>query len=399
MSRTIYLDCVGGLAGDMLLAALIDVGADASRLHALPARLGFDDVRIEIEAGRSGGFAARRVKVLFDAKAHLRHRGPREIAELIGQAGLDEEVARWALAIFEELARAEAAVHGADIQEVHFHEVGAVDALVDIVGVCELLASLDVERVICSTLPMGRGFVDCAHGRLPLPAPAVAAMLEGVPVRDAGIEGETVTPTGLAVVRGLGASFGPMPSLHVRAMGVGAGTRENPGELNILRVFVGDIAAKSTDSSRAADSSDVQLMVETTLDDLDPRLLPELLERIMEAGALDVHVAPVITKKGRAAQLVRALTRVETKEAVVSAFYRHSTTLGLRLFEVEKRSLARRSEKVQTCFGEAEVKVALEGGEPLRCRAEYEVCVGLARQAGVSVMEVIAAAEAAWMGE
>ncbi|MGA7981741.1 MAG: nickel pincer cofactor biosynthesis protein LarC [Chromatiaceae bacterium] len=390
MSRGVYLDCVGGLAGDMLLAALIDAGGDVSRLHALPGRLGFPDVQVQVEKGRSGGFAARRVRVSFDSSAHPRRRGPGEVQALIDGAGLPETVRLPASAIFAELARAEAAVHGVAAEAVHFHEVGAVDALIDVVGTCELLASLGVERVVCSALPMGRGFIDCAHGRLPLPVPAVAAMLVGVPVREAAVDGETVTPTGLAIVRGLGASFGAMPAMRVNAMGVGAGTREYPGQANILRAFVGELADAPTIWS------DDQLIVECTLDDLEPRLFPELLDRLMEAGALDVHAVPVLTKKGRPAQLVRALTRIETKEGVSAAFFTHSTTFGVRAYRVEKRILARRAERVRTPWGEVDVKVALDRGRSTRCRAEYESCAALARRVGVPVADVIAAAEGAW---
>jgi hypothetical protein len=374
----------------MLLAALIDAGGDVSRLHALPGRLGFPDVQVQVEQGRSGGFAARRVRVSFDCAAHPRRRGFGEVQALIYSAGLPETVRIPALAIFAELARAEAAVHGVAAEAVHFHEVGAVDALIDVVGTCELLASLGVERVVCSALPMGRGFIDCAHGRLPLPVPAVAAMLVDVPVREAAVEGETVTPTGLAIVRGLGATFGAMPAMRVNAMGVGAGTREYPGQANVLRAFVGELADSPTIWP------DDQLIVECTLDDLEPRLLPELLDRLMEAGALDVHAVPVLTKKGRPAQLVRALTRIETEDGVIAAFFTHSTTLGVRAYRVEKRILARRAERVRTPWGEVDVKVALDRGRPMRCRAEYESCAALARRAGVAVADVIAAAEGAW---
>jgi hypothetical protein len=390
VTRGLYLDCVGGIAGDMLLAALIDAGGDPSRLDALPARLGFTDVTIQVERGRSGGFAARRVRVAFDPAAHPHHRGPAEVGALIAAAGLDEGVQRRALAVFDALARAEAAVHGVTTDAVHFHELGAVDAMVDVIGTCELLASLQVERVISSALPMGHGFVDCAHGRLPLPVPAVAAMLAGVPVRDAGVEGETVTPTGLAILKGLGAEFGPMPPMLVAAVGTGAGTRESPTQANVVRSFVGELP------EAAGAPTGGQVLVECSLDDLDARLLPELLDRLMQAGALDVHAVPVLTKKGRPGQLVRALTAEETREGVIAAFFAHSTTLGVRTYPVEKHALARRAERVRTPWGEVEVKVALLAGRPLRCRAEYDACLALAREAGVPVRDVVAAAEGAW---
>jgi uncharacterized protein (TIGR00299 family) protein len=240
--RALYLDCAGGAAGDMLLGALVEAAGCADTIDRLPARLGFDDVGVEWRPVPSGGFAARRLTVRFDPDAHPEHRGLRDVEALIDGAGLPPRAAALATKVFRTLAEAEAAVHGSTPDAVHFHEVGAVDAVIDIVGACLAFDRLAPDEVVCSPLPMGTGTVECAHGTLPLPAPAVAAMLPGVPVHPAGIEGETVTPTGAALVTILADRFGPMPAMTVEAVGVGAGTLERPGLPNLLRVFVGELA-------------------------------------------------------------------------------------------------------------------------------------------------------------
>jgi uncharacterized protein (TIGR00299 family) protein len=240
--RVVYLDCAGGAAGDMVLCALVEAAGCASAVEALPRALNLPDVTIDWPAAPPGGFAARRLAVGFDAGRHPAHRTLADVEVLIDGAGLGESAASLARAVFRTLAEAEAEVHGATPETVHFHEVGAVDAVIDVVGACLALDRLAPDEVVCSPLPMGSGTVDCAHGTLPLPAPAVAALLPGVPVYPAGVEGETVTPTGAALVTTLAERFGPMPAMTVEAVGVGAGTLERPGLTNLLRAFVGSLS-------------------------------------------------------------------------------------------------------------------------------------------------------------
>jgi uncharacterized protein (TIGR00299 family) protein len=235
----LFLDCAGGAAGDMLLCALVEAADCADLVEALPSALGMPDVAIEWPGTPPGGFAARRLTVGFDPGAHPEHRTLADVEALIDRAGPPVAVATMARAVFRTLAEAEAEVHGTTPETVHFHEVGAVDALVDILGACLAVDRLAPDEVVCSSLPMGSGTVECAHGTLPLPAPAVAALLPGVPVYAAGIEGETVTPTGAALVTTLAHRFGPMPAMTIETVGVGAGTLERPGLPNLLRVFVG----------------------------------------------------------------------------------------------------------------------------------------------------------------
>ena len=391
MSRELlYLDCVGGVAGDMLLAALVAAGGDENMVNDLPRRLGVEDVSLEWSSGRPGGFTARRLEVIFDHTAHPHHRGLGEIEEILDRAEIPDGPREQARRVFRQLAEAEGQVHGKPPAEVHFHEVGAVDALIDIVGVCVALGSLDVGEIVCSPLPMGRGTVDCAHGTLPLPAPAVVAMLPGVPVYDAGIEGETVTPTGAALVTTLADRFAPMPAMTVEAVGVGAGSREYPGLPNIVRAFRGKTSAGMTTPSPTGTH-----IVECNVDDLDPRVIPVVIERLMETGALDAYCTPLVMKKGRPGHLLTAIVAEPNLEATVDVMLGETTSLGCRTYPVGKRHLERRMEEVQTPWGRVPVKAALVGGRVLRRVPEFEACAEIARKAGVPVRDVLAAAAGA----
>jgi uncharacterized protein (TIGR00299 family) protein len=384
--RVLYLDCAGGAAGDMLLCALAEAAGCIEAIEALPGRLGFDDVSLRWPEGRPGGFAARRLEVSFDEEAHPRYRNLADVVALIDESGLARSVTGRAKAVFRRLAEAEGQVHGEPPDQVHFHEVGAVDALVDVVGACLALDELGVDEVVCSDLPMGHGTVQCAHGTLPLPAPAVAAMLPGVPVRSAGVEGETVTPTGAALVTTFSDRFASMPAMTVEAVGVGAGSKEYPGLANVVRAFVGS----TTEPATVSETENV--VVECNLDDLDPRVLPVVIDRLLASGALDASVTPIVMKKGRPAHLITALVPKTAEASVVEVLLRETTSLGCRSHPVTKYHLQRRMETVRTPWGDVPVKVALDGDRVLRRVPEFEACAELARSAGVPVRDVLAAA-------
>jgi len=384
--RLLYLDCVGGVAGDMLLGALVEALGDPAPVEAAAASLGFADLALRWSRGCPGGIAARRLDVCFDPAAHPRHRSLADVESLLATAAVSAGARERARAVFRRLAEAEGRVHGESAERVHFHEVGAVDAVVDVLGCCVALEALAVDEVVCSVLPMGHGTVHSEHGPLPLPAPAVVAMLPGVPVRDAGVEGETVTPTGAALVTTLAARFGGMPAMTVESVGMGAGSRSYPGLPNLVRAFVG-----RPESAGLAATSD-NVIVECNLDDLDPRVVPVVLERLLEAGAVDAFVTPIVMKKGRPGHLLTALTPPSSLEGVVGVMLRETTSLGCRTHPVAKRSLERRMETVDTPWGAVQVKVALLGGKALRRIPEFSDCLRLARQAKVPVRDVLAAA-------
>jgi uncharacterized protein (TIGR00299 family) protein len=375
----------------MLLSALVEALGDSDLIDPLPARLGFDDASFSWVQARPGGFAARRLQIAFDAEAHPRHRKLRDVEELIAGSRLSEAVQARAVAVFQCLAEAEGKVHGEPADQVHFHEVGAVDAILDVLGCCVAIDALDPHEIVCSPLPMGQGTIECAHGTLPLPAPAVAAMLSGVPVYDAGIEGETVTPTGAALVTALADRFGGMPAMTVDRVGIGAGSRSYPGLPNLVRVFTGQLAEPEESSPRHRN-----LMVECTIDDMDPRLFPAVLESLFaNANVLDAFITPVIMKKGRPAHLISVLTAEERVQAAIRILLHETTTLGCRSYPVDKYALDRRMETVTTPWGPVPVKVAIADGRPLRAIPEYEVCARLARENQVPVREVLTTAAAA----
>jgi len=384
--RVLYFDCAGGAAGDMMLCALTEAADCVSLVEALPGILGFPDITIEWPGGRSGGFAARRMTVGFDPDAHPHHRKLADVEAVVDAAELPATVALMAKTVFRTLAEAEGEVHGETAEEVHFHEVGAVDAIIDVVGACLALDQLAVYEIVCSSLPMGSGTIDCAHGTMPLPAPAVAAMLPGVPVHPAGVEGETVTPTGAALVTSFANTFGTMPAMTVETVGIGAGTMERPGLPNVLRAFVGEL------SGPAEISQSDHVIVECNIDDLDPRVLPVVIDRLLESGALDAAITPIVMKKGRPGHLITALAPTAALDAVVSVLLRETTSLGCRSYPVAKHHLGRRMETVETPWGPVAVKLAIIGETVLRRIPEFEDCAELARRSGVPVRDILAAA-------
>lgn len=384
--RVLFLDCAGGVAGDMLLCALTEACGDASFVEELPERLGFPDVTLRWPATRPGGFAARRLDVGFDASQHPRHRNLADVEKILEGTDASPDAVDMARRVFRRLADAEGQVHGQPPDEVHFHEVGAVDAIVDVLGACLALERLAVDEVVCSELPMGRGTVKCEHGELPIPAPAVAAMLPGVPVRPVNVEGETVTPTGAALVTALADRFGPMPAMTVETLGVGAGSREYPGLPNVVRAFVGS----AVDPAGTPQTGNV--IVESNVDDLDPRVLPVVIARLLESGALDAYITPLVMKKGRPGHLITAVAPAQAVETVVDLILRETSSLGCRTYPVTKYHLERRMETVETPWGPVPVKVAIAGDTVLRRVPEFEACAELARNAGVPVRDVLAAA-------
>jgi uncharacterized protein (TIGR00299 family) protein len=370
----------------MLLCALADACGDLAFVEELPERLGFPDLRLDWSATRPGGFAARRLDVFFDPSKHPRHRKLADVEKLLEGAGASASAVDMARRVFRRLAEAEGEVHGRPPDEVHFHEVGAVDAVVDVLGTCLALDRLEIDQVVCSELPMGRGTVSCEHGELPLPAPAVAVMLAGVPVRSVDVEGETVTPTGAALVTALSDRFGPMPAMTVEKVGVGAGSREYPGLPNVVRAFVGEATA-SAGIARTGNT-----VVECNVDDLDPRVLPVVIDRLFDAGALDAYVTPLVMKKGRPGHLVTVIAPDHAVDSVVDLLLRETSSLGCRCYPVTKYHLERRMETVPTPWGPVPVKVALVGDVVLRRVPEFEACAELAHAAGVPVRDVLAAA-------
>jgi uncharacterized protein (TIGR00299 family) protein len=392
--RQAYLDCSSGISGDMLLAALLDAGVDARRLlrELKKMRLGFYEFKLT-RAVR-GNLVGARVDIRIPAQQPPRKLG--DIEEMMGKTELAETVKEKALKIFRRLAEAEGKLHNLPPGEVHFHEVGAVDAIIDIVGACLGLELLEVSELVCSPLNVGGGRVEAEHGSLPVPAPATAELLKEIPIYSTGIEGELVTPTGAAIVSTLAASFGPMPAMKVERIGYGAGEKDIPGQANVTRLFVGE-SVEVVKPQPGAAGDELVSVIEANLDDMSPQLYGYFVEQALAAGALDVTCSAVQMKKNRPGLLVTVLCAPESSDALAQLLFEQTTTIGLRIYEARRKVLEREFVSVETPYGEVRVKVAKREGKVLNVAPEYEDCQRLAAEKSVPLKEVILAAHLAYM--
>jgi uncharacterized protein (TIGR00299 family) protein len=377
-----YIDAFSGIGGDMLVGALADAGTAEADLCAALDALG-TGASFRFEKVQRGGIAATKFKV--EGGDTQKHRHLHHILQMIEQSPLPQRVKQDASAIFRRLGEVEAKVHGVPVERVHFHEVGAVDSIADIVGACLGFHLLGVRELHCSALNLGSGTVNTEHGILPVPAPATAALLAGVPVYARGPEMELTTPTGAAVVVTLANRFGPMPPMKIRATGYGAGDRDFPSQANVLRVLLGERIGAPEAATVA--------VIEANIDDASPELLGYAMERLLDAGALDVTLSPLMMKKNRPATLLTVLARAEHQEELARVIFAETTTLGLRIHTAERRVQARRIVEVETRYGKVRMKVA-EGGN---YAPEYEDCRRLAREAGVPLKQVLAEANLAYL--
>lgn len=388
-----YLDLFTGLSGDMFLGALVDAGCP---LEVMQAALGDLPVTLDAEAVVRGGLRGLLVSVTGPQETPD-HRSYADLAKLLNELSLSPPLRAEAGRVLRRLAEAEAAVHGRPVEEVHFHELGGLDTLADLVGAVVGLDYLGVERLTCSPIPLSHGFVDTAHGRLPVPPPAVMELVKGAQTRPVDVEGETVTPTGAALALTLSAGQGPTPPMVVTTVAYGAGRKEFPEAPNLVRLLVGETPALASSQGGETDRggglpTDDLVLLETNLDDMNPELQPALLAALFAAGALDAWLTPIVMKKGRPALLVTALATPERTEAVIAAFVEHSTTFGVRLLPCARRCLQREMRHVETPWGPVAVKVGWVEGRLLTASPEYEDCARLAAEHGVAVKGVYAAA-------
>jgi pyridinium-3,5-bisthiocarboxylic acid mononucleotide nickel chelatase len=384
MTRTLYLDCVGGVAGDMLLGALLDAGAGDGAVRAALGRLGVAGLELEIERTSRHGIAAAHATIR--GASPQPHRDWPSIRARIDAADLPARARDRAQEAFRRLAHAEARVHGVDPERVHFHEVGAVDAIGEICGVAVALDDLGADTVVCSPLPMGRGLVDSAHGRLPLPAPATLALLEGAPLYGVDLDAELVTPTGAALVAALARSYGPLPPMTLDSVGYGAGTRDLERLPNVVRAVVG--------TPMQAARRPVSL-IEANLDDLLPELAPDAAAACFAAGALDVWTAPAQMKRGRPGFVLSALAREGDEEAVAHAILRETSTLGVRIARLDRIELERESRTVHVGGEPVRVKVGRLDGRVVNLAPEHADCERIARIVDAPVKTIWARALAA----
>jgi uncharacterized protein (TIGR00299 family) protein len=361
----------------MVLGALVDLGLPVDHLRSELGRLGLTGWCIEVQRVQKHHLDAAWVQVLVEPQHHHRHWA--DIRRIIESSGLPDVVKRTALAVFERLARAEARVHGIDPEQVHFHEVGAVDAIIDVVGAAIGLHYFGLNQVYSSPLPLGHGHVMAAHGRLPLPAPATLALLEGVPTYGVDLDVELVTPTGAAILTAVSAGFGPRPAMTIHKTGYGAGARNLSHGPNLVRLTLGQAEADSLDQRL--------LVLETNVDDMNPEVWPYLMDRLLAADALDVWLTPIHMKKGRPGVMLSVLTVPERRDALGALILSESSSIGWRSYPVDRKMLQRTIRTVATPWGDAQVKEVVR---PDRTEVvpEYESCRRLARETGLPLREV-----------
>ncbi len=382
MGIHLHLDCFSGISGDMALGALVDAGLSLKRLQEGLAALDLKGFDLRAKRVTRGAFGATKVEVVIRSDARAPLSLPR-IKQTISKSRLPGAVKDTSLAVFERLAEAEGAAHRVGPGHVRFHEVGVLDSVVDIVGGVLGVHLLGVTRVTASAVNLGAGFVEFSHGRLPVPGPAVAALAMDVPVYSAGPQYEMTTPTGLALLRTLTKEFGGMPALRPQAIGYGAGTTNPEGWANVLRVFLGESRPDSIGAT------EIVCHLETNLDDVQPQTYDLVVDRLFAAGALDVTLTPVIMKRGRPGIVLGALAAPEKAQPVAQTILRETTALGVRVAEVARQVLPRRSEVVRIAGGDVRIKIgSLEGGG-LKAAAEYADCRRVAEQTGRPVREIM----------
>ncbi|MBI5197661.1 MAG: nickel pincer cofactor biosynthesis protein LarC, partial [Nitrospirae bacterium] len=354
-----YFDCFSGASGDMILGALVDAGLPLKILQERLAFLSVEGYEVNAYSVKKKGLRATKVDVVIP-RGDLPARDFRDLREIIKRSGLSPAEKERGLQIFQRLAESEARVHDCPVEEIHFHELGALDTLVDVMGAVIGFQFLGIEKIVVSPLDVGGGMTESSHGRLPIPGPAAAEMLKGVPIYSSGIDKELVTPTGAAILTTLAQVFGPMPRMHVEIIGYGAGSWDLPEKPNLLRLFIGQEAVTgqvfSGDYSR-----DQVVLLETNIDDLNPQVYEYVMERLFEAGALDVTLTPMLMKKGRPAHKLSVIGPPEGTDRLLEILFRETTTLGIRIQPVERVILAREEKEVTLSFGKVRVKISRKG--------------------------------------
>jgi uncharacterized protein (TIGR00299 family) protein len=372
-----YFDCFSGISGDMTLGALIDLGVPVEWLKSQLNELPLEDFDITVTSTHRNGIHAKQVKV--EALDDKDSRNYIQIRALIENSPLADSIKSAGLKIFQKLAEAEAGIHGCSAEEVHFHEVGGVDAIVDIVGTALGLQYLGIQKIIASPIPLGKGFVNCSHGKLPVPAPATLAILQGVPVYGTTIPHELVTPTGAAIISAQTRRFGAMPDMVIKKIGYGAGQRELKDRPNLLRIVLGNESRAATGIPENVQEDQIEI-IETGIDDMNPELFGHLMDRLFEDGALDVCWIPIYMKKNRPATMLQVLCNSDRRDELIRRIFSETTTLGVRFYESHRRILWRDQIEIETSYGKISVKRIKDPQGDIRIVPEYDVCQGIARK-------------------
>ena len=415
----LYFDCFSGASGDMILGALLDAGLPLEDLRAALGSLALGDVKLEVERVDRSGIGATNFKVFTGDHGHQHdeghghdhhhhdhdpahdhshghahdpghhHRGLSEICTMVDGSALSPTAKDRAKHLFTRLATVEAEIHQQPVEEIHLHEVGAVDSIIDIAGAVFGLEWLGADRIVASPLNVGSGTVACEHGIMPVPAPATARLVADVPVYSTGTQAELLTPTGALLITDYAESYGPMPAMRIRQLGYGAGDRDLPGAPNVLRIAVGDDAG-APDLQRV-------VVLESEIDDMNPQIFGALMDQLLTAGALDVFYAPIQMKKNRPGTLVSVVALPEHRDALSGMLFRETTTLGVRFSEMDRERLEREIRSVETPLGAVRFKVARRDGQVVNAAPEFDDCAALAAQHGLSIKQVQAIATKAYL--
>jgi uncharacterized protein (TIGR00299 family) protein len=383
MKRILYYDCFAGISGDMNLGALVDLGVPAEHLEKELGKLDIEGFRLEVKADMRKGISGTKVTVVVDHPENEKHRHLSHIEELIQKSSLSDRIKAKAMAIFMKVAEAEAKVHNIDIQKVHFHEVGALDSIADIVGAAICQEYLKVDEIHASPVQLGGGMVKCAHGLMPVPAPATAEIVAGIPVKTGLVDFEATTPTGAAILAATVDSFSERMEMDIAKTGYGIGQRD--GEIpNVLRVYLAE-SMKSSDQDVITEEA---LMLECNLDDMNPESFSHVMDLLFEAGAADVFIIPMVMKKSRPGHLLSVLCNRVKVEEMKEILFRETSSIGLREYSLKKNMLRREIIVVKTRYGDVEVKRSYWNGLVVSEKPEFEQCSHLAREHGVALKEI-----------
>ena len=386
--KTLYFDCFAGVSGNMILGALVSLGVDSDALTAEIEKLNIGSFELSFSEVKRAGISSIHAATAYEDQQV--HRNLAAITSIIEGSGLSDIIKERSISVFRNLAQAEASVHGVEVDEIHFHEVGAVDAIIDVVGACTGFEMLGIEEFACSSIHTGKGFVEIEHGKYPVPPPAVLELLKDVPVYSTEIQGELATPTGAAIVATVCQSFGPMPNLRVERTGYGAGTRDYDKFPNVLRMIVGlqESAAGAEAAVNHGVGNEDLTLIETNLDDVSPEILGFVMERAFELGALDCWFTPIQMKKNRPATKVSILTRGDEEAALSELLFSETSTLGVRIIELERKCLDREITSVDTEFGEVDVKIARYENQIVNVKPEYESVKRISVESGLAIKEI-----------
>lgn len=375
--KVAYFDCFSGISGDMILGALIDLGLDIDFLKSELVKLNLSGYEISVKKVLKNKIAG--VKVDIEVKSKQKERHLSDINKIIDESNLKIEIKEKSKEIFLKLGQAEAKVHDIGINEIHFHEIGAIDSILDILGCVIGLDKLEIKEVYCSNIPLGKGFITTSHGKLPIPAPATSELLKNVPAYSANIEGELVTPTGAAILTSIAKEYGEMPAIKIEKVGYGAG-KSDFKHPNLLRIFLGELTLKY--------DSDVVNVIETNIDDMYPEFYENIFQKLFQNGALDVYLTNIQMKKNRPGVKLSVISTLEKTDALIDVIFNETTTFGLRTYKTQRKKLFVEKEKVKTKYGEITIKIGKAANEIKVISPEYEDCKKLAEQNDVSLKKI-----------